>query len=67
MNSSIHSSLTWTLCEVVKAAVFSSDAAFITVACAVHTVHPPVSGQTVCVSASAALPWTTSTHQVVLT
>lgn len=53
---SLHSSLTWALCEVVEAAVLGPDAAVVAVACPVHTVHPPISGQTAQVSAPAAFP-----------
>lgn len=58
--------LTWTLCEVVEAAVLGLDAVLVAVACPVHSVHPPVCGETVQVSALTAFPWTTSRHQKVL-
>lgn len=65
-STALHSSLTWALCEVVEAAILGPDAAFIAVACPIHTVHPPVSGRTAHVSAAAAFPRTTPRHQVVL-
>ena len=56
---SVHPSLTWALCEVVEAAVLGPDAALVAVARPVHSVHPPVSGETAQVSAPAAFPRTT--------
>lgn len=47
--------LTWTLCEVVEAAVLGGDAAHVAVARPVHAVHPPVGGGAAQLSASAAL------------
>ena len=58
----LRSSLTWALCEVVKAAVLGPDAALVAVARPVHPVHPPVGGQAAQVSAAAALPRTASWH-----
>ncbi len=57
---SLHSSLTWALREVVKAAVLGPGAALVAVARPVHAVHLPVSGGTAQVSAAAAFPRTTS-------
>ena len=57
---SLRSSLTWTLGEVVEAAVLGPDAALVTVALPVHAVHPPVGGGTAQVSAPAAFPRTTA-------
>lgn len=48
--------LTWTLCEVVEAAVLGGDAVLVAVARPVHPVHPPVRGETAQVSALAAVP-----------
>ena len=59
-------SLTWTLGEVVEAAVLGPDAAVVAVALPVHTVHPPVGGGTTQVSAPAAFARTPAWHQVVL-
>lgn len=61
----LHSCLTWAICEVVKAAVLGPDAVLITVACPIHPVHPPVSGETAQVSASAAFAQTTTWHDIV--
>lgn len=58
--------LTWTLCEVVEAAVPGLDAVLVAVASRVHSVHPPVRGETAQVPAVAAFPWATSRHQKVL-
>lgn len=48
------STLTWTFSEVVKAAVLGLNTAFVTVARPINAVHPPVSGGTGHISASAA-------------
>lgn len=58
--------LTWALCEVVEAAILGLDAVLVAVASRVHSVHPPVCGETVQVPAVAAFPWATSRHQKVL-
>lgn len=56
--------LSWTLCEVVKAAVLGGDAAHVTVARPVDAVHPPVGGGAAQLSASAALPRTAPRHRL---
>lgn len=63
---SFHSSLTWTLSEVVEAAVLGPDAVLVAVACPINAVHPPIGGQTAQVSSPAAFPRTTSSRQLVL-
>lgn len=62
-STALRSHLTWALGEVVEAAVLGPDAAFIAVACAVHSVHPPVGGGAAQVSASATFSRATPGHQ----